>query len=362
MDTTSSREPQFALLPFRALRLSDSYVGAPVAHRVLTRPYRSVPSRTREWRRRRHLRLDPAPAIYLHEYTSAGVSVRGIVGTLALEDARGVVFPHEGVREAQVGQLAERMEQMRLNPAPILLMARAAGSVRHLVAQATAGAPDHVYTDRSGQVQRIWRVSEPDTIRALQDALAGTRAVIADGHHRYAAARRLDQARPGTDWARTLVMLVDQADTPLQLSAIHRSIPRLDLADVARAAAERGDAFTACPTRQAALDHLEDSLVLHDGSGWATLRPAPPDDRMLVHRLHDELLPAWGVDPEVIGFHHTAGEALDRAGPGLAVLLPAPSFDQVDRSARSGRLLPHKATSFQPKPHVGVLMRAVPDE
>ena len=43
------------------------------------------------------------------------------------------------------------------------------------------------------------------------------------------------------------------------------------------------------------------------------------------------------------------------------MLLPAPTFDQVDSSARSGELLPQKATSFQPKPHVGVLMRDLRD-
>src|SRR3546814_15870898 len=68
--------PRFALEPFRALRLANSYVGDPVANRVLARPYRSVPGRLREWRRKRHLELDPDPALYVHEYTSHGVTVR----------------------------------------------------------------------------------------------------------------------------------------------------------------------------------------------------------------------------------------------------------------------------------------------
>jgi uncharacterized protein (DUF1015 family) len=40
--------------------------------------------------------------------------------------------------------------------------------------------------------------------------------------------------------------------------------------------------------------------------------------------------------------------------------MPAPSFEQVRSIAAANRLLPEKATSFQPKPSVGVLIRALP--
>ena len=96
MDTTPATGSRFALEPFRALRLADSYVGDPIANRVFARPYRSVPGRLRDWRRKRHLRLDARPALYLHEYTSAGVSIRGIVALLDLNGAAGRVVPPRG--------------------------------------------------------------------------------------------------------------------------------------------------------------------------------------------------------------------------------------------------------------------------
>lgn len=51
--------------------------------------------------------------------------------------------------------------------------------------------------------------------------------------------------------------------------------------------------------------------------------------------------------------------ALDGFEEAVALLMPAPSFDVVDRIVASDRLLPEKATSFQPKPHLGVLMRVL---
>jgi uncharacterized protein (DUF1015 family) len=360
MDTLPVGSPQLVLHPFRALRLSEALVGAPVANRVFARPYRSVPGRLRDWRRQRHLRVDLEAGLYLHEYTSAGLTVRGLVGNLDLLRAGGAVLPHEAVHASQVTQLAERMREMSINPAPILLMHRGSADLRAHVDRVAKAEPHLVYTDRSDQLQRIWRITDPDTQSALTAALAGTRAVIADGHHRYAAARQLRDESPSSGWADTLVMLIDQLDTPLQLGAIHRTVAGLTLSKVEAAAEARGDKFARHADQHEALELLEHAVVLHDGLHWASVRPAEPGP-LLVCSLHDQLLPAWRVAESRVGYSHTAGEALAKAGNGLAVLLPAPTFDQVAGAAAAGHLLPQKATSFQPKPHLGAIMRDLRD-
>jgi uncharacterized protein (DUF1015 family) len=361
MDTSPVGTPQLALHPFRALRLAETLVGAPFANRVFARPYRSVPGRLRDWRRQRHLRVDSEPGIYLHEYTLAGMSVRGIVANLDLRHTQGRVLPHEAVNPSQVTQLAHRMREMKLNPAPILLMHRGTASLRAALDQIAARAPHLSYTDRAEELHRIWRVTDPAEQEALADAASAGPLVIADGHHRYAAALALLEEAPGTGWERTLVMLVDQDDTPLQLGAIHRTISGLTLTAVEVAAAERGDEFIRHDTRASALAELEDALVLHDGLHWATLRPIASAP-LLVCALHDTLLDAWGVDLSSVGYHHTAAAALEAAGQGIAVLLPAPTFDEVAQASAQGVLLPQKATSFQPKPHLGAIMRDLRDE
>lgn len=382
MDTPDEARARFGLHPFRALRLADSRVGDPASHRIFARPYRSVPGRLREWRRKRHLTLDSTPAIYVHEYTSAGVTIRGLVATVDLLESKDAIFPHEGTQAAQVEQLTGRMMEMKLNPAPILLMHRGTARVRELIRSTTAGEPQLVYTDRGSQLQRIWRITDRDAIDLLTAELAHAHAVIADGHHRYAAARQAWQLHPDTGWAQTLVMLVDQSDTPLQLCAIHRTVPRLTLDTIEQRAAVSGDTFRRHDSSHQALAKLEHALVLHDGSAWATLTPAHPTAaaarpgaepsqpgagsaqpaELLVTWLHEKLLPSWNKDEDKLVFHHSATDAIERASQGVSVLLPAPTFDDVDRSALSGHLLPQKATSFQPKPHLGVLMRDLSDE
>ena len=45
-----------------------------------------------------------------------------------------------------------------------------------------------------------------------------------------------------------------------------------------------------------------------------------------------------------------------------AVFVPAVALDHALEVAQEGRLMPEKATSFQPKPPFGVLLRSLHDE
>ena len=76
------------------------------------------------------------------------------------------------------------------------------------------------------------------------------------------------------------------------------------------------------------------------------------------------IIPALPRGPHHVRHHHGVDSALGqlRRGTGVAVLMPAPDVDLVLRIAGADRLLPEKATSFQPKPSVGVLIRSLRDE
>ena len=116
--------------------------------------------------------------------------------------------------------------------------------------------------------------------------------------------------------------------------------------------------------RQEALaDLAPDTLVITDSEHWAVVTPPSAAGIELVEWLQNGLIPALAVQPTSIAFHHAAEDALSRARPRtVAVLLPAPDFAAVRDLVNRGGLLPEKATSFQPKPSLGVLMRSVRDE
>ncbi len=356
----------FRLHPFRGMMLTGSRVGDAASFRAFARPYRDVARRLSRWEKSGRLAHDPEPALYLHEYTVNGITVRGLVGALELSHRAGpgdpaAVLPHEAIHPRQARELADRMREMQLNPAPVLLVHRGPAAVRDIVRRAASAEPVRVYRDRHDQSQRIWALRDPDQIARVDAALADAEVLLADGHHRYAAYLSLQEERPGTPWDRGLAMLVDHDDTPIFLGAIHRILRRTSLADV-QAAVESSPGATWEPAAEtAAISALAaDTIVLTDGQAWAVAR-LPPGPRAPVEVLHADLVPRLPGPPPTVSYHHSVQDLLTgvTAGRDVAVLMPAPDFDQVHATVAQRRLLPEKATSFQPKPTVGVLMRSL---
>ncbi|HEX5918950.1 MAG TPA: DUF1015 family protein [Nocardioides sp.] len=371
MDSATVVPPYVAkpleLLPFRAVMLSPTRVGDPASARALARPYRDVAARLTQWIARGDARADSSPALYLHEYTSGGLTVRGLVGALRMSEraealAERAVWPHEAIHPEQAGELADRMLQMDLNPAPILLVHHGRQELRDLVDRVARTEPEWRYLDRTGQRQRLWAVRDAQTVARIGELVAGSRCLLADGHHRYAAYLRLQEEYPGTPWDAGLAMLVDQADTPLFLGAIHRTLPGVRL-DVLVDATREAGAEVAERSRHRALAALDSThLVLTDGDRWYVVAPHGLDREAAVSWLHDHVLPRLPEPPRRLDHHHTVEEALAATSSSApAVLLPSPDFEQVRALVESGGLLPEKATSFQPKPSLGVIMRPVND-
>ncbi|GAA1774989.1 DUF1015 domain-containing protein [Nocardioides hankookensis] len=356
------------LEPFRALMLAPNRIGAQASARSFARPYSDVAARFAAWRRSGQVSQDTAPALYLHEYTTSGITIRGLVGALDLtREARTrdevAVFPHEGVHTAQAAELADRMAEMAMNPAPILLTHRASPDLRTRLRELRQRPSDHQFTDRSGQYHRIWAIRDADALAAIEAGLIETRALIADGHHRYAAYGRLRadhlELAPATDAG--LAMLVDLEDTPLFLGAIHRVLHGVSLRDLE----PLGDAVRPVAGPQEAVAALAPTTVVAtDGHHWATISLPRTDDRLTVEVLHQDVLPVLPTAGHEPRYAHSVDEALSAVARrrGLAILMPVPDVVDVLHAAEHGRLLPEKATSFQPKPSVGVLIRSLRDE
>jgi uncharacterized protein (DUF1015 family) len=357
------------LEPFTGLMLHPRRVSDPASARLYSRPHRAVAARINQWRERGMLSRDSGPAIYLHEYTSDGITVRGLVGALdvsvrATKPEERVVLPHEGIHPTQADELADRMVQMQLNPGPILLVHHAPDAVRAIVADTASSTPNWEFDDRANRHHRLWAIRRIDVIARLQDAWATSRVLIADGHHRYAAYLRMQAREPGAAYDHGLAMIVDQTDTPLHLGAIHRVLEAVKLDDIRVAAATIGLVVESLP-RQAALDALRSDVVAAtDGRDWITVALPVTPTHPAVELVHRDLIPALPHGPRTVSYHHNVQHTLTRLRKhrGVALILPAATVDDVLEIAADDRLLPEKATSFQPKPPTGVLLRTLGSE
>jgi hypothetical protein len=233
--------------------------------------------------------------------------------------------------------------------------------VRELTRRIRSDPAGRALPDRTGGAHSIWAIRDPADQAELAAGLADSTPVIADGHHRYAAYLRLQEQHPGTAWDRGLAMLVDQDDTPLILGAIHRVLTGLSIAEVADAVPHGCPRPLAGPDALAAIGPT--TVALTDGTDWVVIDLAVPAGTALVEFWQGEVVPRLPGRRRKPSYHHHVEGALAQLErrPGVAVLLPAPSYDLVHDLVAADRLLPEKATSFGPKPALGVLMRALRD-
>jgi uncharacterized protein (DUF1015 family) len=349
-----------------------------ILSRRFERPYQAVRARLHKWRDKGYLRADEQPALYLYEYTVDDTTVRGLIGLVGLRhEEERVILPHEGVMPGPVDDRTVLMRTTETNLEPILLVHEGTERLHALIREASDAPPVADFAALDGSKHRLWAVTDPDVLGAMNDELAGTQALIADGHHRYAAYLRLQhelrdpQVTEGeSPWDHGLALLVDQRDHPLRVGPIHRSVGALTMSDVSEICADRGDDFLGFPDREAAFaaqaagpeDPDQAAFVVSDGRAWALLRTARtgPVDAAV---LHEVLLPAWGVADEQIGYHHSLDQALHTTArqPGVVVAVRPPTVAQVMESAARGVRMPRKSTSFAPKPRMGVVMRDLHD-
>jgi uncharacterized protein (DUF1015 family) len=372
--------------------------------------YRDAARALQEWQAERILVPDPAPGLYVYEQATADQAAagqdaqpsvilqRGLIGALRLvpSDA-GVVLPHEDVVPGPVRGRRQLMEATQANLEPIFLLydgSHRSAATRLADDIATATKPLVEAVTEDAVRHRLWALTDPAEIAAVAADLAPRQALIADGHHRYAAylqlqGRRRDAGERHGPWDYGLALLVDSAAYPPRIGAIHRVIPRLAPATAAGLA--KG-AFCVQPlpggTRDlpAALDALARAaadggvafLVAGGGEAYLLSEPDPaqaeaamppgrsPRWRGLAASVLQELLMSrvWGVSDDersVRIVHHDAAAAIrlaDAAPGGTAVICTALSAADIYAVAANGERVPRKSTSFGPKPRTGLVIRA----
>ncbi len=409
------------LIPFRGLRYNPDRVGSLAAvtsppydvvvrpdglHRLqdadphnivrLILPQAGSPSAGREqaadtlrrWLSEGVLTSDPEPALYVYEQRDTdGLLQRGLIGTLRVSDpAEGVVLPHEDVMPHIVADRAALMRATRANLEPLLLTYRGNGTAADVVDRTARHTPLLSTTTADGYCHRLWSITDPRDLAAVQADLAHHQALIADGHHRWATYRRLRAEHPSpSPWDHGLVLLVDTARYPLRVRAIHRLLHGLPVADALAAVADRFRVRRLGVSLPEALAALADAsregnafLLAGDGAFHLVDRPDPallartvPADRPAAWRtldatvLHATLLPhIWHIpenDPSRIAYIHDTAATVAKAehDGGTAVLMHPVREEVVRDLARQGVTMPRKSTSFGPKPASGLVLRTM---
>ena len=158
--------------------------------------YTRAAAKLEEWIAAKILVQDQAPSIYVYaqDYLVPGTQTRrtriGFIALGRVEDySAGVVFPHERTLSAPKVDRIELLRHTRAQTGQLFMLyddkSRKIETLLEDIARRNAAIE---MRDEFDVLHRLWPVSDADTIRRIETAMAPQKLVIADGHHRYETA------------------------------------------------------------------------------------------------------------------------------------------------------------------------------
>jgi len=381
--------------------------------------YTRAAAALKNWIAARAVVQDAAPAFYAYsqEFTIPGTSIRGtrrgFIGAGKLEDyANEVVFRHEHTLSGPKADRLELLRHTRTHTGQLFMLysdpARKVDAILDEVEASQKAATELL--DEYGVVHRLWPVSDPAKVSAIQAAMAPQKLVIADGHHRYETSlnfrnemrTRAGKLIPDADFERSMMTFVNTQSEGLVILPTHRVVS--NLRDFSWSAVRRYlepwfatevFSFSNDAQREEAAEKFKAKLTQSKNLRAIGVYPAPasgsqafylltlrpeadlaqilpglsPLQRQLdVVLLHQGILePALGVTPQAVTAEanltyerefRSALEAVDR-GAQIAFLLNPVDVDVVMKVATSGEVMPQKSTDFYPKLLSGITMYRV---
>jgi uncharacterized protein (DUF1015 family) len=350
--------------------------------------YPQAAQRCMQWQEQNILALDNAPAFYIYEVEykveNAVYHRKGFLAIQSLpEEGSADVKPHENTFE---GPKADRLRLMRatqMATSPIFLLYRDPQTAT--LPLLTPQKWDSQAVDQFGNTHRMSALTDPKAQAQLQEALARSEVMIADGHHRFATAQnyRKEQREklgdmPDAPWNFNLVYLVPVEDPGLSVLPTHRLLSLGGIPDASALISKIQEVFDVktvhsgypTPTKKGELGFILKNekyiLTLRDEVKMTSMLPQGTSsayaglDVVLLHTgLFSQCL---GVNPDnyadKLSFAKTAKEAtnkVENSSVDLAVLLHSTSVDEVMEVAAEGEKMPQKSTDFYPKVLTGMV-------
>lgn len=352
------------------------------------------------WRQEGAVLQDPEAHYWAltQEYTGPDGQARtrtGFFAAVRIEDyGPGRIRPHERTHPGPKEDRLRLTRATRTNLSPIFsLYQDPDGRATSALAEATTGEPWATQEDDDGTVNSLWRLPAEGATPVLEEVLAASELLIADGHHRYETARVYAEEVGGEGPQRYVMMnLVALEDPGLTVFPTHRLVSGL-LDDPDRAGelrAEIGRCFEVselgseselppggtAPDGRLQFGYLDAAerrplrLVLRDQAiADEALAGFPEPYRRLDTAVLEALIlcgPLGLTENDIshlngLGYSRSDEEALAMVGQGYdaAFFLSGVPVSQIREIAAAGVNMPPKSTFFTPKVPTGLLFHAL---
>lgn len=369
----------------------------------------------RQWQRDGVFQRDPEPAYYLWEtrfdHDGKTYTRRGLGALVHLEPfSRGIILPHEQTFSKIKADRLELFKSCQAHFSPIYALFP--DEENRILAELAQGAPSEpllAFTDVEGREQRVFKVTDPECLAAVYQALEPRQLFIADGHHRYETAlafqkwmkERYPLTTPRAPFNYMLMYLANLYDPELVILMAHRLLggPRLKRVTEPNLLARLGEYFEVTPLAHStggaavspqqveaelATAHSGDTVFIMVGfglKGWRLKLKDGVRQRVLARQMRPALAAldvavlnylvfdkALGLDAkaqddqEICKYSSKVEEALKSLAAQeatLAFFLNPTQIEQVRQVAQSSLIMPRKSTYFYPKVMTGLLLNPI---
>jgi uncharacterized protein (DUF1015 family) len=335
-----------------------------------------------EWMKDEIFIRSEKPAFYIYEisYMINGLKKRllGFLGLVKLEElGKGSIYPHECTHSKPKQDRLNLMRACNGNTSPIfaLYKSRATG-ISDVLEKVSTARPYIEAADIAGDVHRLWKVDDTESIETIKKELEDKAVFIADGHHRYetayefyretASGEKPTEARPFDHVLMFLANMLDEGLTILPTHRLLKEIP-LNMNDILT------EFFEIEPVKDSfdikrTLSGLKRSIGFFKRGNdvWHVLKykggdllEISPDLREIDVIILHELVLNKILKTTEIGYEMDIEKALDRVKSGefsAAFFLNPTRVRDVEKAALSSVRMPPKSTYFYPKLLTGLVI------
>jgi len=336
--------------------------------------YKKAGITLRKWVRKNILIEDRAESLYLYEQKFTVGKKRfqrfGILSLLKMDNRD--IFPHEYTLKRPKEDRKRIIKAVEANLSPVFVIAaRRLDSLQSTYKYYCRQKPFLRFDDYEGNGNRIWKVSDRRRISQIAKAIADSKMIIADGHHRFEIS--FDYFKKNKNKFKDLnyiLAYITDCQKGLNILPIHRVINVKDKPQIFLKKLRKY--FKVMQVKQSLLERKingsrQFSFGVYRGSKsyFLELKDLKALDKLPnkiykqidAYVFHQLVLPLFKKDGE-IEYTHSIGGAKQMAGKRkTAFILKAIDLNSVFKISSKGFRLPQKSTYFYPKVLSGIVMR-----
>ncbi len=331
----------------------------------------------KKWQEEEVLKRDAESCIYpyMQEFEVDGKKKRrmGFLALLKLEDfgsQDSSVYPHEDTLDGPKKDRTSLISSIEANLGPVFaLFADEKKEIDDLLFKHAGNKPLIDIMDSKGIINKLWRISDKDSIEKIVSMMRSRKIFIADGHHRYEVALAFSKTKSDPKYGYILTYFTDIYGEGVVVLPTYRVLKGIDEKLYSRLMDRVGNdfsvkEFSSAEEMKAFMSSASDKekrFALHFRGRFTGLA-VNGKEGLNVTVLHDMIirpLQAEAGDKISIDFIKDLEYAINMADSddtAMAVILNATKVTEIRDTAFSGKRMPQKTTYFYPKVTTGLVI------